>query len=597
MLRQVSLVVCLAVSAQCAGVIAAEKVSRRGSIKQATVWLDAALKAEATGDLSKRSQLLEQAASIAPLNEAKWHLGMVRDESGNWLDVAAAADLQKDDKLLAKYEQLRDNARSTVEEQLQLATWCVRNGLMEQARSHFHQVILIDRDHLVARRALGYVRIGNDWVSNEDVAKYQERWATSHASFKKHKSAIARIVLDLNGKNERVKEAALKKQDDLCTAEVVPAIEAYFSMVPEQASIGVDWLAKIDCVESTVSLAKFALMHPDPLLRDRAIEHLKLRPLHDYVPELLAMLATQISSTLIPKFDENGELIGYTQALTQERFDEKELMAIDTRVQTNGRNSRGQAFLEEQMELAINPLTSGEAELQQQFSREDIDRENNMLRQRNERIGALVSTVGNFEFNGNVKELWNWWDEYNETDYQSYKTERSSYSQQTIAYSDPTDTPVGECFVKGTPVMTNRGLKSIETIVAGDLVLSRDVRSGELDWKPVLRATKRPPETTRIIKFADDQVQCTTGHLLWVSGKGWRKASEVVVGDVLHCAKEPVVVDSITDAQKLETFNLDVADFGTYFAGASMVLSHDVKPRSAERNTVPGLNFISTKRP
>ncbi len=139
-------------------------------------------------------------------------------------------------------------------------------------------------------------------------------------------------------------------------------------------------------------------------------------------------------------------------------------------------------------------------------------------------------------------------------------------------------------------------MKAIELIAAGDMVLSRNIATGELAWKPVLRATKRPPEATRILHFNGEQVQCTTGHLLWVAGEGWKKTSEIHKGDVLHAAKNPIVVEEIKDAEVKETFNLDVADFGTYFAGKSMILSHDVKPRTPNRFAVPGLKLTSLKR-
>lgn len=42
------------------------------------------------------------------------------------------------------------------------------------------------------------------------------------------------------------------------------------------------------------------------------------------------------------------------------------------------------------------------------------------------------------------------------------------------------------CFVKGTLVHTEDGLKSIENIQIGDLVLSKDELTGETTWKSVV---------------------------------------------------------------------------------------------------------------
>ena len=55
------------------------------------------------------------------------------------------------------------------------------------------------------------------------------------------------------------------------------------------------------------------------------------------------------------------------------------------------------------------------------------------------------------------------------------------------------------CFAVGTKVWTLTGLRPIEQIKPGDRVLSQDVETGELQYKPVVMATVRP--TNRIMKI------------------------------------------------------------------------------------------------
>ncbi len=41
-----------------------------------------------------------------------------------------------------------------------------------------------------------------------------------------------------------------------------------------------------------------------------------------------------------------------------------------------------------------------------------------------------------------------------------------------------------------------QGLRNIENIVAGDRILSRDLATGELGWRPALQRTTRPATDT-----------------------------------------------------------------------------------------------------
>jgi hypothetical protein len=51
----------------------------------------------------------------------------------------------------------------------------------------------------------------------------------------------------------------------------------------------------------------------------------------------------------------------------------------------------------------------------------------------------------------------------------------------------------------------------------------------------------------------------------------------------------PVDLDRVAEAESVETFNLVVADFNTYFVGESGVLVHDITPRRSTAAVVPGL--------
>lgn len=52
--------------------------------------------------------------------------------------------------------------------QAELAAWCLEHGLEAEAKRHYQRVIELDPDHVAARKALGYVRVGRYWVDGQD---------------------------------------------------------------------------------------------------------------------------------------------------------------------------------------------------------------------------------------------------------------------------------------------------------------------------------------------------------------------------------------------------------------------------------------------
>jgi intein/homing endonuclease len=144
------------------------------------------------------------------------------------------------------------------------------------------------------------------------------------------------------------------------------------------------------------------------------------------------------------------------------------------------------------------------------------------------------------------------------------------------------------CFAKGTPVWTKTGQRRIETLELGDLVLSQDVDTGELIYKPVIERTVRPPSEILKVSVRSDEIRTTRGHPLWVSGVGWRMAKELGDGAILHSVTGGVRVAAVEPDGEEEAYNLVVADFNTYFVGDSGILVHDNTPRRPTRAVVPG---------
>ena len=149
-----------------------------------------------------------------------------------------------------------------------------------------------------------------------------------------------------------------------------------------------------------------------------------------------------------------------------------------------------------------------------------------------------------------------------------------------------------DCFVAGTPVWTIAGLQSIEQIRIGDLVLSQDVQTGELAYKPVLQTNVRSAEPLIRVTLATlgrEILEGSGGHPLWVAGDGWTMLRELEPGAILHGIGGSAMASEVGAGEDAETYNLVVADFHTYVVGHAKIVCHDNTPRRPTNAVVPGL--------
>lgn len=560
-----------------------------------------ALEAETDGDFLSRQRLLAEATSIDPeFAPARWQQGKVRNAQGEWLDIQASIETSAENQQLLTYERQRAGLPNNLASHLSMAGWCAEQGLQDQCRAHLHRVLAFDSDHRGARASLGYQFVGTEWISPEQITELTERTQQAQLSLAKYRLQLQSIRAMLN--EPRKLQAGKAAFLEIRAPDAVPAVEAVFAspnVILSQLTI--DWLSAIDSVESSQVIARYSLFHPADEVRRYATESLKQRPFHDFVPEMLSMLSAPVSAMIVPEFDAGGFLTGYREAFAQEKFDKIDFVLLNRQFvrdpslqisQPDLRQSRPSRQLQVVIARAQNTLNDQSireaAALEASNRNAVVVQENRQIAMRNSRVSSVISEIADREIGTNPQALWNWWDDYNDTKYQAYKPERyrrNALTDRVLSYEEPRQC---ECFVAGTQVTTLRGRRSIEQIVAGDLVLSRSVETGELAWKPVVRSTTRPPEKTLFVSVGDEEFRCTPGHLFWVSGRAWQKASELIEGDILHAAREPVVVTKVRESLVEPTFNLQVADFGNYFVGKNLVMTHDVTPRGATRRIVPG---------
>ena len=163
------------------------------------------------------------------------------------------------------------------------------------------------------------------------------------------------------------------------------------------------------------------------------------------------------------------------------------------------------------------------------------------------------------------------------------------------------------CFVAGTLVDTADGLRSIESIRAGDLVLSRNHFTGETAFKPVTELILRhqrviwrmalvyPGQTDENVI---DSFGTTDDHP-WRDANGeWIQTADLRPGmKILRANGAPAQVIWIIRTDELTTtYNLEVADFHTYFVGEARVWVHNTCRGSSEYSRAQRRDILQRNR-
>ena len=154
------------------------------------------------------------------------------------------------------------------------------------------------------------------------------------------------------------------------------------------------------------------------------------------------------------------------------------------------------------------------------------------------------------------------------------------------------------CFVAGTQILADEGYVNIEDIKIGDLLLAKNVETGEQDYKPVTQLFKKYRLIYELIVISADGetklIETTDDHPFYVSNKGFVDTIDLVVGDVIETKENgSVIVQSVVNSGRYDTtYNFEVADFHTYYATQFNLLVHncdlDKPPKKRDDTLEPG---------
>jgi RHS repeat-associated protein len=159
--------------------------------------------------------------------------------------------------------------------------------------------------------------------------------------------------------------------------------------------------------------------------------------------------------------------------------------------------------------------------------------------------------------------------------------------------------PFKACFAAGTQVVlapaspnnfqaerAHQRTRAIEQLAVGDFVLARDERTGTVGWQPVRELLRRTTDHLRLLRVRSQdgehlqEIKTTDWHVVWAVGRGWLMAAELSVGDLML---QPdggwATVEGsarVPYPEGLEVYNIEVAEYHTYFVAAQGSLAPPV---------------------
>ena len=161
-----------------------------------------------------------------------------------------------------------------------------------------------------------------------------------------------------------------------------------------------------------------------------------------------------------------------------------------------------------------------------------------------------------------------------------YKVE--AYTENNLKIGEKEFTHLFFCFVAGTKVKTENGFKNIEDIKIGDKVYSFNLDNNEIELKEVLELIHSSAKDTYKMTIGGKTVEMTSKHQVYIVDKGWTRAYNIKIGDMMLSANGDKVkitnIEHIKYDEPIDTYNLTVEDNSNYFVTDIQVLVHNALP-------------------
>jgi hypothetical protein len=252
-----------------------------------------ALWCEAHGLTVERLKHLTTAMVIDPAHPVARALsGFVKD-GATWRKSEAMTDRHVADAEAApklnEYAERRARTPDTADGHWNLAQWCQKQGLHDESRAHLWNVLRLDPKREAAWKQLGYKKVGNRWVSDEQVAIEK---AEAHAQSKADQVWKPRLEMWKGWLATKGKKADAEQRFSAVTdpRSVRSVVEVFAHGNAETQSVAVQLLGQIQTVASSRALVVLSVSGKSPNVRRASAETLAQRDARESVSLLIAGL-------------------------------------------------------------------------------------------------------------------------------------------------------------------------------------------------------------------------------------------------------------------------------------------------------------------
>jgi tetratricopeptide (TPR) repeat protein len=580
-----------------------------------------ALWCEAHGLSAERGKHLMEAIGIDPASAAARGLLGLISYQGKWLSPDEVRNKRQSDENLAKKVEAYHARRAALESSLRngkndtagrhkaalahekLGAWCEQQGLKDEATAHFTMAVQYDPARDAAWKHLGYIKRQGRWMTRDKIAALEQEATAQRKADRYWETLVRKWKADLRETKRREDaEASLAKVTD---PRAVPSVVRSFAGGPPDDQLRATAILKgIEAPEATKELARLAVLSEPDKVRKSAIEALKKREPRDYVGFLIAMIPLPVEYKVQPVRGpgSQGALLIDTPRFTMLRTYEAPVaftLAASFRGALTVDETDGMPIVYRGVDLdamkLLNPQNqmlkmrevkartaqlladaSVQAEAVQQQLIADvgaIEQFNSQAAVINERVLPVLQQAADAPASKTDQDgLYGWWYDRLGYNYQAPEKVQAAVN----VFPETTPPSLTTCFAAGTPVRTMEGFRPIEEIRPGDLVLSQDVTTGGLDFRPIVFVHHNAPNQTLRITLSNDEIlSASVYHRFWRSGAGWAQARDLKPGDVLRTLGSTLRVLAVEPGPVEPLFNLDVAQNRTFFAGNGNVLVHD----------------------
>ncbi len=265
---------------------------------------------------------------------------------------------------------------------------------------------------------------------------------------------------------------------------------------------------------------------------------------------------------------------------------------------------QAQIDAEFQLQEASKVAAGAQAQLQNDVN--VIEAVNGTIRERNARVAESLRRVSGKDF-GEDREAWiKWWMEKRGYTYIPPKDrDKATLDMQVALPYFPASGPArvangnstsnagycmlwdhekgmppktDQCFGAGTPVLTPEGIQSIETLRAGDRVLTHAASDASVRAASILALHRSATARALRLSVGGESIVTTEGHPFARHDGGWIRAGDLRPGDQILGSSGPARVETVSFDAAQTVWNLELAESHRFLVGRAGMVVHDLSP-------------------